>query len=166
LRIPTKTARASEGRLPDFRELARRAETATTSRLRWPAPIDPAEAVNNAEYDLAVLARVIADPEASAGAARHLVTANPYLGRALRFRYQRWGHVWSVADGLITRSESVRSVMARHALGARSYSATVLQDYAACPYRFFLRAIQGLSPREVPQVIDTLDPLHRGFAYP
>jgi ATP-dependent helicase/nuclease subunit B len=52
--------------------------------------------------------------------------------------------------------------MARHALGARSYSATVLQDYAACPYRFFLRAIQGLSPREVPQVIDTLDPLHRG----
>src|SRR5262249_23604133 len=30
------------------------------------------------------------------------------------------------------------------------------------PYRFFLRAIHGLAPREVPAAIDELDPLQRG----
>ena len=44
----------------------------------------------------------------------------------------------------------------------RSYSPTALQDYAACPYRFFLRAIHKLAPREVPEAIDELDPLQRG----
>jgi ATP-dependent helicase/DNAse subunit B len=55
--------------------------------------------------------------------------------------------------------------MARHGLGARSYSPTALQDYARCPYRFFLRAIHGLSPREVPEAIDDLDPLQRGSLF-
>jgi ATP-dependent helicase/nuclease subunit B len=165
-RVPSfyalEAVRASEGKLPDFGGLARRAETATTARLGWPAPPDPAEAIDNAEYDLAILARLVADPEGSGGAGRYLVTANPHLGRALRFRYQRWGRAWTVADGLVTRSDAARAIMSKHALDARAYSATVLQDYAPCPYRFFLRAVQGLSPREVPEAIDTLDPLQRG----
>jgi ATP-dependent helicase/nuclease subunit B len=165
-RVPSfyalEALRATEGRLPDFGELARRAETATTARLGWPAPPNPADAVESAEYDLAVLDRLVVDPEGSGGAARYLVTANPYLGRALRTRYQRWGRAWTSADGLIARSEAVRAIMARHAFGARSYSPTSLQNYPPCPYRFFLRAIQGLSPRDVPEAIDELDPLQRG----
>ena len=165
-RVPSfyalEAVRATEGRLPDFGELARRAETATTARLGWPAPPDPADAVDSAEYDLAVLDRLVVDPEGSAGAARYLVTANPYLGRALRVRYQRWGRAWTSADGLISRSEAVRAIMAKHTLGSRSYSPTALQNYAPCPYRFFLRAIHGLAPREVPEAIDELDPLQRG----
>jgi ATP-dependent helicase/nuclease subunit B len=165
-RVPSfyalEAIRASEGKLPDFGELAQRAETATTARLGWPAPPDPTEAIDNAEYDLAILARLISDPKGSAGAGRYLVTANPHLGRALRFRYQRWGRSWTAADGLVTRSDAVRAIMSNHVLGARAYSATVLQDYARCPYRFFLRAVQGLSPRDVPEAIDTLDPLRRG----
>ena len=50
----------------------------------------------------------------------------------------------------------------KHALGRRSYSPTALQNYAACPYRFFLQAIHRLAPREVPEAIDELDPLQRG----
>ena len=52
--------------------------------------------------------------------------------------------------------------MAKHALGLRSYSPTALQNYAKCPYRFFLQAIHGLAPREAPEAIDELDPLQRG----
>ena len=52
--------------------------------------------------------------------------------------------------------------MARHTLSVRSYSPTALQSYARCPYRFFLYAIHGLAPREVPEAIDELDPLQRG----
>jgi ATP-dependent helicase/nuclease subunit B len=165
-RVPSfyalEAVRAAEGVLPDFAELARRSETATTARLGWPAPSQSADAIDDAEYDLAVLERIVARPEESAGSARYLVTVNPYLARALRARYQRWGRSWTPADGLISRSDTTRAIMARHALGSRSYSPTALQNYARCPYRFFLQAIQGLAPREVPEVIDELDPLQRG----
>ena len=56
--------------------------------------------------------------------------------------------------------------MEQHALGARSYSPTALQNYARCPYRFFLQAIHGLAPREMPEAIDELDPLQRGSLDP
>ena len=165
-RVPSfyalEAVRAAEGRLPDFAELARRAATVTTARLGWPAPPDPIDAIDNAEHDLAILDRLTAMPEASAGAARYLVTANPYLARALRVRYQRWGRSWTPADGLVSRSETVQALMSRHTLGSRSYSPTALQNYARCPYRFFLQAIHGLAPREVAEAIDQLDPLQRG----
>jgi RecB family exonuclease len=165
-RVPSfyalEAVRAAEGRLPDFAELARRAETATTARLGWPAPPDPAEAIDDAEHDLAVLDRLVAVPGESPGSARYLVTANPWLARALRTRYQRWGKSFTAADGLTSRSEVVRTIMAKHALRVRSYSPTALQSYACCPYQFFLKAIHGFAPREVPEAIDELDPLQRG----
>jgi ATP-dependent helicase/DNAse subunit B len=52
--------------------------------------------------------------------------------------------------------------MTKHAFAARSYSATALQNFASCPYRFYLYAVQGLVPREVPEAIDEIDPLQRG----
>jgi ATP-dependent helicase/nuclease subunit B len=165
-RVPSfyalETVRAAEGRLPDFTELARRAETATTARLGWPAPPDPVEAIDDAERDLSILDRLVALPGESSGAARYLVTANPWLARALRTRYQRWSRSWTSADGLTSRSDVVRAIMARHTLRVRSYSPTALQSYARCPYQFFLKAIHGLAPREVPEAIDELDPLQRG----
>jgi RecB family exonuclease len=165
-RVPSfyalEAVQATEGRLPDFAELARRAETATTARLGWPAPPDSVDAIDNAEHDLAILNRLVAIPEESAGAARYLVTVNPYLARALRARYQRWSRSWTSADGLVGRSETARAIMAKHTLGFRSYSPTALQNYARCPYRFFLQAVHRLAPREVPEAIDELDPLQRG----
>ncbi len=165
-RVPSfytlEAVRAAEGLLPDFAELARRAETATTARLGWPAPPDPADAIDDAEHDLAVLDRLEVRGEESPGAARYLVTVNPYLARALRTRYQRWGRSWTASDGLLSRSETVRTIMAKHSLDTRSYSPTALQNYARCPYRFFLQAIHRLAPREVPEAIEELDPLQRG----
>ena len=51
---------------------------------------------------------------------------------------------------------------AKHGLGVRSYSPTALQNYAACPYKFFLQAVHKLAPREISEAIDELDPLQRG----
>jgi hypothetical protein len=84
------------------------------------------------------------------------------LGRALRTRWQKWSSQWTRADGLIRPSVASQAVIAKHALGMRSYSPTALQNYAACPYRFFLQAIHRLAPRDVPEAIDELDPLQRG----
>jgi ATP-dependent helicase/nuclease subunit B len=165
-RVPSfyalEAVRSAEGRLPDFAELARRAETATTTRLGWPAPPDPMTAIDDAEHDLAILSDLMALSDGVAGRARYLLTVNPYLARALRSRYQRWSPNWTTADGLLSRSDVVRTIMGRHALAARSYSPTALQNFARCPYRFFLQAVQGLTPREMPVMIDELDPLQRG----
>ncbi|MCL2430730.1 MAG: PD-(D/E)XK nuclease family protein, partial [Alphaproteobacteria bacterium] len=165
-RVPSfytlEAVRAAEGLLPDFAELARRAETATTARLGWPAPPEPADAIDDAEHDLAVLDRLESGRQERPGAARYLVTVNPHLARALRTRYRRWGRSWTSCDGLLSDSETVRTIMAKHALGIRSYSPTALQNYARCPYRFFLQAIHRLAPREIPEAIEQLDPLQRG----
>jgi RecB family exonuclease len=168
-RVPSfyalEALRAAEGVLPDFATLARRAETATNARLGWPAPVDVAQAIDDAEHDLALLEGLSAQGGERRGAARYLVTVNPHLARALRNRYQRWSRNWTSSDGLLSTSQTVQGLMAAHRLGARSYSPTALQDYARCPYRFFLRAVQGLAPREVPEAIDELDPLQRGSLF-
>ena len=166
-RVPSfyalEAVRAAEGRLPNFAELDRRAEAESSARIGWPAPDDPAEAIDHAEYDLAVLARFLnSDPGQTQGTARYLLTTNSYLGRALRTRWQKWSPQWTSADGLVKPSAASRTAIAKHALGMRSYSPTALQNYAACPYRFFLQAIHRLAPREVPEAIDELDPLQRG----
>jgi ATP-dependent helicase/nuclease subunit B len=166
-RVPSfyalETMRAAEGRLPNFAELDRRAEAESSARIGWPAPEDPAEAIDHAEYDLAVLARFLnSDPGQSQGTGRYLLTTNSDLGRALRTRWQKWSPQWTTADGLVKSSVISQNAIAKHALGMRSYSPTALQNYAACPYKFFLQAIHKLAPREIPEAIDELDPLQRG----
>ena len=58
-RVPSvymlEAVRAAEGRLPDYSELARKAEAITSTLIGWPAPSDPAMAIDDAEYDLATL---------------------------------------------------------------------------------------------------------------
>ncbi len=156
--------RAAEGRLPDFGELAARAEAAGEARIGWPAPSSPALAIDDAEHDLALLERLLHLPtDEAVGTARYLLSVNPHLGRALRFRARRWLRRWTPADGLVhPQLAEAREVMKHHDLRARSFSATALQTYAACPYRFLLYAVHRLSVREVPQYIDEMDPLQRG----
>jgi len=169
-RVPSfytlEVLRAAEGRLPGFDELARRAAGEARARLGWPAPENPADAIDAAEFDLAILDRLIgAEPAATVGAAHYLLDANPHLGRALRARARRWLRRWTPNDGLVDPSADERAALARHQLAARSYSATALQHFAACPYRFFLQAIIRLAPREEIEALEAIDPLTRGALY-
>ena len=158
--------RAAEGRLPGFDELARRAAGDRPARLGWPAPDRPADAIDDAEFDLAVLDKLVgADPDATVGAAHYLLSANPHLGRALRARARRWLRRWTPNDGFVEPEPAEREALARHQLSARSYSPTALQNFAACPYRFFLQAIHRLEPREEIEGIEVIDPLTRGALF-
>jgi len=155
--------RASEGELPDFDTLTRRANVTGAARVGWPAPASPALAIDDAEHDLALLESILRRPEAeTVGAAHYLLSSNVHLARALRFRAKRSLRRWTDADGLVDPAPAAQQALAVHALTARSYSATGLQNYAACPYRFLLQAIHRLSPREEPQPLEELDPLQRG----
>ncbi len=169
-RVPSfyalEVLRAAEGHLPGFDELARRASGENRIRLGWPAPADAIDAIDAAEFDLAVLDKLLdADPETTIGAANYLLDANPHLARALRVRARRWLRRWTPADGLVEPTESARAILARHQIDARSYSPTALQNFAACPYRFFLKAIHRLEPREEAEAIEVIDPLTRGALF-
>src|SRR5262249_9532473 len=148
-RVPSfyalEALRAAEGELPGFDELSRRAETLADARLGWPAPAEARAAIDAAEYDLARLAGLEGEGEASRGTARYLLGANPHLARALRFRARRWFEGWTPADGFVKPGAAGRAAIAAHALASRSYSPTALQNYATCPYKFFLYAIWKLA---------------------
>jgi ATP-dependent helicase/nuclease subunit B len=166
-RVPSfyalEALRAAEGRLPGLDELTNRAERREHTLVGWPAPKRPEDAIDETEYDLAVLAQLKqADPEKSIGAAAYLLGANPHLARTLRTRARRWRRGWSPADGLVDPPPEAIVALATHRIGARPYSPTALESFAVCPYRFLLQAIHQLRPREEIEALETLDPLTRG----
>ncbi len=158
--------RAAEGRLSDLRRLESRAAAGSQSLLGWPAPRDSATAIDDAEYDLAVLGPLLRHrPGPARGSGRYLVEANEHLARALRTRYKRWRERFSDADGVIDPDAATRAAMARYRLDQRPYSPTALERFAACPYRFLLHAVHGLKPRQAPVRLEQLDPLTRGSLF-
>ncbi|MGH9760233.1 MAG: PD-(D/E)XK nuclease family protein, partial [Blastocatellia bacterium] len=171
--------RAAEGTLPDLDRLERLARTGPKIRLGWPAPEDPSVAIDEAEYDLALLSPMIGAGATSkskgtetaaaivdsAGAAHYLLTANPHLARSLRRRARRWLRRWTVEDGLVDPDDLARGALAAHQLAARSYSPTGLQNYASCPYKFFLQAVLRLQPLDEKAALETIDPLTRGALF-
>lgn len=167
-RVPSfyalEVLRAGEGSLPSLDAHARRAREGGRARVSWPAPADAATAIDETEYDLAVLESLLRGRAGiSRGAARYLLETNPHLARALRFRGRRWGvERWTSADGLVDAPAAVAAHLEGHGLGARAFSATSLQHFAACPYRFHLRSIVGLAPRQVPAPVEDLGPMERG----
>jgi RecB family exonuclease len=161
--------RAAEGRLPGFAELARRAACEQATRLGWPAPENEGVAIDTAEFDLAVLNKLVAkDPDETIGAAHYLLNeeSNPHLPRALRARARRWRPKWTSADGLVDPGPGAMQALQRHQISAaangRAYSPTALENFSKCPYKFVLQAIFRLEPREEPEALEAIDPLTRG----
>jgi ATP-dependent helicase/nuclease subunit B len=158
--------RAAEGRLPSLREFKERAATSSQTRLDWPAPADPAVAIDDAEYDLASLQASLKLPSDSAkGSARYLMEVNESLARSLRSRGRRWRNRWTYADGLVDPDFATLKVLEAHRFSERSYSPSSLQHFAACPYRFLLQGIFQFRPREAPVPLEQMDPLTRGALF-
>jgi RecB family exonuclease len=169
-RVPSvyalEVVRAAEGTLPSFDELSERARVDREARLGWPAPAAPEAAIDEAEYDLALIGPLLeADPETTIGTASYLLGTNTHLARALRTRARRWLKRWTTADGLVDPLPFVHEALAKQQLDQRSFSPTALQHFASCPYRFFLQAIHRLAPREEAVALEVMDPLTRGALF-
>ncbi len=157
--------RARTGRVLDFRITEREASERVQSRLAWPAPLDPDDAIDDTEHDLAVLGPLLrqqggAEPR---GRARYLLALEPALRRSLLARWVRWRRgAWSRFDGIYRPDAGARAALDAHRLTARPYSVTALQRFAVCPYQFLLAAVYRLQPREEIAPLERLDPLTRG----
>lgn len=161
--------RARTGRIPDFQEVEWRASRQAGARLAWPAPADADAAIDDAEYDLAVLGPLLAPGRGKdeiTGRARYLFSLHPGLRRTLAARWVRWKRAWSGHDGLCDLDDETKSMLAAHRLTARPYSPSALQHFAVCPYKFLLASVHRLRPREeVEPPLEKLDPLTRGSLF-
>ena len=138
--------RAAEGRIPDLGELEHRATETSGSLLGWPSPRRAADAIDDTEYDLATIGRLLHLPASDLrGRGHYLLGTNSHLARSLRTRWLRWHASWSVADGIVDPDPATLEILASHRLRSRSYSPTSLQQFAACPYRFLLYSIHPAS---------------------
>lgn len=155
--------RAATGRVPPHEELEQAAEAESRASLAWPAPPEPARAIDDLEHDLASLRRLL-QPQAGdvRGRAHYLLRLNEFLRESLRDRWERWRDRWTPRDGLVRVIEPTRDALAPHRLDRRPYSPSALQRYAVCPYQFLLSALYRLRPLEEPEPLQRMDPLTRG----
>jgi CRISPR/Cas system-associated exonuclease Cas4 (RecB family) len=157
--------RAVTGIVPDYETLQRDAAGASNARLAWPAPADPARAIDDAEHDLATLGRLLhAGTGSTKWRAQYLLDLNPHLARSLRTRWARWhSRQWSSHDGLVGRTTEIEAALQAARLQEKPYSVSALQRFAACPYRFFLSAVLRLAPRQEPVAVEQMDSTARGI---
>jgi ATP-dependent helicase/nuclease subunit B len=169
-RVPSfyamEVQRALVGRIPDPQTLEREAAATGQARLAWPAPDDPARAIDEIEHDLASLGALLRRPTAEVhGRARYLLELNDRLARSLRARWARWRPRFTPYDGIVQLADGTREILLASRPTARAYSVSALQRFAACPYQFFLSAICRLGPRKEIAPLERLDPLTRGSLF-
>lgn len=157
-------ARAIEGYIPPAQIIAERALQSGGSALARPAPQDPTTAIDDFEHDLSMLAALLSTASDRAkGRARYLYELSPELQRSLTSRWLRHHRrQWEPADGIIRSAAATSDALASQRLGARPYSLTALQRYAACPYQFLMAAVYRLAPLDAPAPLQKMDPLTRG----
>jgi CRISPR/Cas system-associated exonuclease Cas4 (RecB family) len=159
--------RAATGRVPHQEDLEAQARTVGSATLAWPAPVNPAEAIDDQEHDLSVLRALLDNPDRDAvkGHAHYLLKLNECLRRSVIDRWARSESRWSVNDGLTRVSPDTRAMLASQRLTARPYSLSALQRFSACPYQFVLAAMYRLQPLEQPEPLEHIDPLTRGSIF-
>ncbi|MGE4090066.1 MAG: PD-(D/E)XK nuclease family protein [Candidatus Binatia bacterium] len=96
----------------------------------------------------------------------YLPTVTPFFSRALTALHQRWDVTrLTPFDGICEHlplphqaSDEARSVT-----GKLTLSASALETYARCPFRYFLTAVLGLVPEDETEEVVTLPPRVRGI---
>jgi CRISPR/Cas system-associated exonuclease Cas4 (RecB family) len=159
--------RAITGRIPNHEDLQQAASLEGAAGLAWPAPENPALAIDDLEHDLAVLRRLflVEDARTVRGHAHYLLRLNDCLKRSVSARWARGRSAWSPFDGLTRVTGRTRPLLDTQRLTARPYSLSALQKYSACPYQFLLSAVYRLEPAEDPEPLQKLDPLTRGAIF-
>ncbi|MBI3247727.1 MAG: PD-(D/E)XK nuclease family protein [Deltaproteobacteria bacterium] len=127
-----------------------------------PAALGPMnEAVDPIEYHLLSAGQALASGDPTT--LGYLPAVAPFFSSALHAVGQRWnGDRLTPFEGMI-EAEAVRAQVQRDLFptGLR-LSASALETYARCPFRYFLQSLLGLSEAEDPELILTLRPRERG----
>jgi RecB family exonuclease len=132
------------------------------SRPLFPTVLGPVhEALDLVEYHLLSAAHAVVSGDAES--LGYLPTFSPFFSSAFHATRQRWHLARLTAfDGMI-EDEAVRGKLYASLFPAGiSLSASTLEMYARCPFRYFLSTVLGLNEVEEPEQILTLQPRDRG----
>jgi CRISPR/Cas system-associated exonuclease Cas4 (RecB family) len=140
----------AEGIIPGFRSVS----------LENPAPPANQVAVDKGEIRL----RLVTGSSVSARAALSaLAREEPQLlNGPLSYDESRWLPRLTRFDGRLSDPALVRRVAGTVGPAAGPVSASGLEEYAKCPYLFYLRRVMGLVAWEEQEIPLALDPLERG----
>jgi ATP-dependent helicase/nuclease subunit B len=140
----------TEDRVPGFRSVS----------LENPAPQEGEIPVDEGEIRLRF---VCGAREAGAAAVAALVEAQPDLLRGPdAFDRARWNRRLTAYDGLISDATLQRWIAGKVGPAAVQFSASRLEEYAKCPYYFYLKRVIELEGWEQIEPVEGMDPLQRG----
>lgn len=149
---PVGLPELAEGRIPGFRSVC--------LENLVPAPNLPA--VDRGEIRLRL---ITADRALSGTVLESLALEEPQRLRGpLAFDRARWQQRLTVYDGRIVRPDLLAWLRSKVGPAAVQFSAARIEEYAKCPYLFYLRRAFGLAAWEEAEPAEALDPLERGSA--
>jgi RecB family exonuclease len=164
-RIPSqfflRAASAVQGRTITIRDLAQGSLAGFRSvSLDSPAPESDQVPVDEGEIRL----RMITEDRRLSSAALHMLAQlDPMrLDRPLQFDRARWIPRMTEYDGLISDPSLIQWTAQRLGIAAGQVSASRIEEYAKCPYLFFLKRAINLQGWEEQGQVEGMDPLDRG----
>jgi ATP-dependent helicase/nuclease subunit B len=140
-----------EGALPGFRSVS----------LDNPIPKRDEIAIDEGEIRLRLIG-------AESGLVRLALAALEQLepdriSRPLKYDNARWLKKLTDFDGSVTDPVHIRWIAQTVGPSAGQVSASRFEEYAKCPYLFFLKRVMGLQAWEEQRDVETVDPLERGL---
>jgi CRISPR/Cas system-associated exonuclease Cas4 (RecB family) len=122
---------------------------------------DVAASLSRAEYDRGLIRGAITHGDPASVAA--LGAESPSFAAAVAGRRARWSRSLTPQDGVAASGEAIAAARARSPFArGEPVSASRLEMYATCPYRYFLRYGLGIEPIEEPETVERMDHLQRG----
>jgi RecB family exonuclease len=153
---------ATAGRMLAAREVTEAAVPAFRSvSLENPAPRPGLPAVDDGEILLRLITAVPAERRTAVAALSRRLPE--LLAGPVRYLESRWVARLTPYDGRIFDSRLASRIAHDFGPSAGPVSASRIEEYAACPYRFFLKRVMGLERWEEAEAAETLDPLERGI---
>ena len=141
----------SEGVIAGFRSVS----------LDNPAPEDREVPVDEGEIRLRIIA---AERQSARPVLRMLAQLEPLrFERPLQYDQARWMKKLTSFDGFISDPLLVRWTAEKVGIAAGQVSASRLEEYAKCPYFFFLKRVMELRAWEEQEKVEGMDPLERGL---
>ncbi len=135
-------------------------------RSRWVSAAEgyaqgPRHAVDALEFHLAYA--FTHAPHVNHSAVQPGLQTMPFFVPAARAMVHRWEHPHLTAFDGCMQAESTKDTLRQHLFPQGLYlSASSLETYARCPFRYFLETVLALKPWEEPEQILTLLPRDRG----
>jgi len=125
------------------------------------SPEEPKDAWREAEYDLALVRQAVAQRKgAEIG---YLTRVSPTFGAALRAESRRWGErQFTEYDGVLASEAALAALAKRLGPAPWRLRATALEQYASCPFRYFLEQVLEVEALEEPEAVRRLSGLDRG----